>query len=115
MQDIKTLISRIVEFRDARNWAQFHKPKDMAISLSLECAELLEHFQWKNDQEVREHILANREALGDELSDILYWVLLFAHDLGIDLQTAFEAKMAKNEVKYPVEKAKDRHTKYDRL
>jgi dCTP diphosphatase len=104
-----------VEFRDARNWKQFHNPKDLALSLVLEAAEVLEHFQWKNDAEMKEYVRAHQGEIGDELADVLYWVALMASDLDIDLPRAFAEKMEKNGLKYPIEKAKGRHTKYTEL
>ena len=115
MSELAALAAKVIAFRDARDWSRFHKPKDMAISLMLEAAEVAEHFQWKDEEEVRRHVESEREALGDELADVLYWVLLLSHDLGIDLPAAFQRKMLKNEAKYPVEKARGRHTKYDAL
>ena len=109
------LVSRIISFRDNRDWKQFHNPKDMAISLQLEAAEFLEHFQWKNEQEIEEHLLAHKSDVSDELADVLYWVLLIASDLDINLVTALSTKMEKNEKKYPVDKAKGKHTKYTDL
>jgi NTP pyrophosphatase (non-canonical NTP hydrolase) len=115
MPDLTNLQSQIIAFRDARDWQQFHNPKDMAISLCLEAAELLEHFQWKNPEEIKAHLKANKTDVEDELIDVLYWVLLMAHDLDIDIEQAFANKLAKNEQKYPVEKAKSKHQKYDKL
>ena len=115
MTTIAELVERVLRFRNERDWAQFHKPKDLAISLMLEAAEVAEHFQWRNDQEIAEHVEQQREAIGDELSDVLYWVLVLAHDLKVDLPRAFQSKMKKNELKYPVEKAKGRHSKYTNI
>jgi dCTP diphosphatase len=116
MQDsLHALTQRILAIRDARDWKQFHNPKDLALSLVLEATELLELFQWKNGSELQEHLIKHKSELGDELSDVLYWVLLLSHDLGIDLPAAFEAKMQKNEAKYPVDKARGTHTKYTNL
>ena len=116
MTTLKDLTDRIVSFRDARNWKQFHNPKDMALSLMLEAGEVAEHFQWKKPDEIEAHLAGEgRSALGDELSDVLYWVLLMAHDLGVDLPEAFDRKMEKNGEKYPVELARDRHSKYTSL
>ena len=106
---------RIISFRDERDWKQFHNPKDMAISLVLESTELLEHFQWKNDIEISEHLETKRSEVADELSDVLYWVILMANDLDIDLNKALSDKMDKNEAKYPVEKARGNHKKYTEL
>lgn len=115
MSDIEKLQLKLLEFRDKRNWQQFHNPKDVAISLCLEAAELLEHFQWKNQKEFQEHLKKNKPDVADELADVLNWVLLLAHDLEIDLVEASTAKIKKNAKKYPVDKAKDRHNKYTEL
>jgi NTP pyrophosphatase (non-canonical NTP hydrolase) len=114
MSDIKIFTTAITKFRDERDWKQFHNPKDLAISLNLEAAEVLEHFQWKSPQEIENHIKANKADIGEELADVLYWVLLLSHDLNIDLADAFEQKMLQNSAKYPVEKAKGSHAKYTR-
>jgi NTP pyrophosphatase (non-canonical NTP hydrolase) len=115
MSDIKNLTKRIIDFRDARDWKQFHNPKDVALSLSLEAAEVLEHFQWKNGQELDEYVQTHKEHIGEELADVLYWVLLMSHDLNIDITDALSKKMDKNEEKYAVEKAKGNHKKYTEL
>lgn len=109
------LTDRANAFRDARDWRQFHDPKDLMLSLSLEAAELLEHAQWRSGDDLKDHLSARREAVGEELSDILYWTLVLVDDLGIDLGEAFLRKLEKNEKKYPVEKARGRSTKYDQL
>ena len=115
MKKVEELTKRIVDFRDARDWKQFHNPKDLAISLSLEASEVLEHFQWKNKEEMEKYIVSDKEHIADELADVLYWVLLMGHDLNIDVLGALDKKQTKNEEKYPVEKAKGKHTKYNKL
>ena len=115
MTDIKKLTEEIVKFRDARDWKQFHNPKDCAISLSLEAAEVLEHFQWKTNAEIEEYLKDHKEHIADELADVLYWVLLMSHDLNIDIIDASYKKMEENNKKYSVEKAKGKHTKYNKL
>ena len=115
MKNIKDLIKRILSFRDARDWKQFHNPKDVALSLVLEATEVMEHFQWKNKEEIEKYIKTNKTEIGEELADVLYWVLLMSHDLKIDILGALENKILKNEKKYPVEKAKGKHTKYNKL
>lgn len=112
---LETLTTKIVAFREDRDWAQFHNPKDLALSLILEASEVLEHMQWANGEELAQRLQERREAVGEELSDVLYYTLLLAHDLGIDLTAAFEAKMAQNERKYPVEKARGSNKKYTEL
>lgn len=112
---IAELTALALRFRDERDWKQFHNPKDMAISLALESAELLELMQWRNGAELEKHLKAKNEALGDELADVLFWVLAIAHEHHIDLGDAFRKKIAKNEAKYPVHKAKGSAKKYTEL
>ena len=115
MPTINALTRKILAFRNARDWAQFHNPKDVAISLTLEAAELLEHFQWKTPAEIDRHLKTRKEAVADELADVLYYVLLLSHDLKIDPAKALASKLKKNAKKYPVAKAKGRITKYTEL
>lgn len=115
MSDLVELQKKVVAFRDARNWKQFHNPKDTAISLALEAAEFLEHFQWKSPVEIKKHIQKKHQDVSDELVDVLYWVLLIAHDLDVDLEKEFKRKMVVNAKKYPVAKAKSTHAKYTEL
>lgn len=115
MSDLKHLTKDIVNFRNKRDWKQFHNPKDCAISLSLEASELLEHFQWKSKEEIENYIKTNKKEIGEEIADVLYWVLLMSHDLKIDLKKALSDKMEKNKLKYPIEKSKGKHTKYNKL
>jgi len=114
-QKIEKLVAKIIKFRDARDWKQFHNPKDVALSLMLEAAEVLEHFQWKNQSEIKEHVKSKKEEIGEELADVLYWVLLLSDDLEIDVLDALDSKIKKNEQKYPVDKSKGKHTKYTDL
>lgn len=115
MSRIDELIVKIIDFRDARDWKQFHNPKDLALSLVLEAGEVLEHFQWKQHGEIEKHVTEAKSEIGEELADVLYWLLLMSHDLDIDLLAALDKKIEKNEKKYPVEKAKGNHTKYTNL
>lgn len=115
MADLKKLQEKVVEFRNKRDWAQFHKPKDLAISLSLEAGEVLEHFQWKNEEELEEYLKTNKKELGEELSDVLNYTLLLSHELDIDLEKSFLRKLGINAKKYPVKKAKGKATKYNKL
>lgn len=115
ISDIKDLTEKIIKFRDARDWKKFHNPKDIALSLVLEVAEVVEHFQWKSQTEIDEYIKTNKEEIGEELADVLYWVLLISHDLKIDIKKALKQKIKKNEKKYPVDKSRGKHTKYNKL
>lgn len=112
---LKALTKRVIDIRDARDWKQFHNPKDVALSLVLEATEVLEHMQWKNNRQLDEYIAQNKDNIGEELSDVLFWVVLMSHDLGIDLAEAFEEKIKKNELKYPVDKARGVSKKYTEL
>jgi len=94
---------------------QFHNHKDMALSLVLEAAEVMEHFQWKSQQEIDEYAKTHKEHIGEELADVAAYLFELADNLGIDLGKALEDKLKKNDEKYPVEKAKGKHTKYTQL
>jgi NTP pyrophosphatase (non-canonical NTP hydrolase) len=115
MKNVKDITERIIAFRDARNWKQFHNPKDVALSLVLEAGEVMEHFQWKSKEEMEKYVIEAKEKIGEELADVLYWILLMGHDFNIDVLNALDKKMKINEAKYPVEKAKGKHTKYNKL
>lgn len=112
---LKELQEMVIAFRDARDWGQFNNPKDCAISLSLESAEILEHFLWRKEDETREYVAAHREEIGDELADALFNVLLLAEVTGVELEDAFRRKLVKIGEKYPVDKAKGRKEKYTEL
>ena len=105
-------IARVVNFRDARNWRQFHTPKDLAISMSLEASELLELFQWSGTDL---HCEQNREKLKEELADVLSYCILLADVCGFDLDEIMNEKVTQNEAKYPVEKAYGKADKYTKL
>lgn len=109
LPELQEIIRRFI---DERDWSKFHNPKDLAISLSLEAAEVLEHFQWKNSDEIAAYIKRGKSEVGDELADVLYWTLLLADKMNIDLVDAFNEKMEKNRNKYPIAKAKGNHKKY---
>ncbi len=112
MSDISDIQSKIRQFCQDRDWDQFHNPKDLALSLVLESAEVLEHFQWKNNSEVIEHVRDHKDDIAEELSDVLYWTLRMADKLDIDIVNAFNKKLIKNNQKYPIAKAKGNHKKY---
>ncbi len=117
MSDFDALTAALLEFRDARDWRQFHSLRNLITSLNLEAAELLELTQWKSDAEV-EALTGNQvahEALSDECADILLYLLLIANTAGIDLAEAARAKLVKNAQKYPVEKSFGSRAKYNEL
>ena len=115
MSEIKKIIRKIKKFRDDRDWAQFHNHKDMALSLVLEAAEVLEHFQWKKPSEVITHAKKCKDEIADELADVAMYLFELSDNIGVDLSKAIEIKMAKNHQKYPVAKAKGKHIKYNKL
>lgn len=115
MPDLMELRDLVLKFVNERDWDQFHSPKDLAISLNLEAAEVLEHFQWKSEEEIKSYVKTNKEDISDELSDVLYWVILIANNLDIDIPKSFKKKMLKNSKKYPINKAKGKHSKYTEL
>lgn len=108
----KETMKAINRFRDERHWRQFHNPKDLAISISLEASELLELFQWKSNEEV---VMSNQERMKEELADVLIYAAMLADDLNFDLDEIVMEKLEKNAVKYPVEKSLGRKEKYDKL
>ncbi len=103
---------KIRAFRDERDWGQFHNPKDMAMALSIEAGELMEHFLWKGPEELDGRVEERREEIEDEMADIAIYLVELADNLGIDLLGAMERKMAKNAAKYPVEKVRGSSKKY---
>jgi NTP pyrophosphatase (non-canonical NTP hydrolase) len=107
MSDIAELQDKIIQFRDARNWKQFHNSKDLALCLNVEASELLELFLWRAPEEV------DQGKLRAELADVFYAVLLLARENGIDLKEALITKLAENECKYPVEKSWGSNRKYN--
>jgi NTP pyrophosphatase (non-canonical NTP hydrolase) len=112
---MQEILEKIKAFRDERDWMKFHDPKNLAVSIVIEAAELLEHFQWKDEIAVEHHIARNREDIADEIADVAMYLVELADNLGIDLIKAMEAKLDKNAKKYPVAKAKGIATKYDKL
>lgn len=112
---IAALRDEVLAFRDARDWAQFHNPKDLALAMSIEVAEILELFRFQTDPEIRAQVEAGLPELGHELADVLYWVLLLSHEVGVDLASALEEKLALSGQRYPVQLARGRKEKYTRL
>ena len=114
---LAALTRAALRFRDEREWKQFHNFKDLAITLALESAEVLEHAQWKTATELEQHLTdpRQREHVADELADVLHVLLLLAEHAKIDLAQAFAAKLKKTAKKYPVERARGSAKKYDQL
>ena len=111
------LKARVLAFAEAREWLEFHAPKNLAMALAAEAGELLEPMLWLSPEASRAlpDDLVKRQALADELADVVIYALQFANVTGIDLATAITTKMAANAEKYPVERARGRAEKYDEL
>lgn len=109
MSDLEALIQQWIAFRDERDWAQFHNPKDLALGLSIEAAELNELFLWKKPEE------ADMAKVREELADVFGFAFLMAHHYGFDIREIVEEKLAKNAAKYPVEKSRGSNKKYTEL
>jgi len=111
------LKNRLLDFRDARDWRQFHSLKDLILSLNLEAGELLELTQWKSETDFESEARneAMRQRLAEECSDVLLYLLLIAERAGIDIQAVAAQKIAANEIKYPVSKARGTAAKYTEL
>lgn len=107
-----SLEKKINEFRDERDWRQFHNEKDLAISISLEAAELLELFQWNSSEET---IQTKRNEIEDELADVMIYSMMLASNLELDVEEIILNKLKKNNEKYPVEKSKGNKEKYTDL
>ena len=105
-------IKQVLKFRDDRNWKQFHNPKDLAISISLEAAELLEVFQWSADDVICE---SKKDRIKEELADVVNYCILMADACNLDLDEIVQAKIKRNNEKYPVEKAYGSKEKYTEL
>jgi len=105
MKSIIDLQQKVIEFRDKRGWKKYYKPKDLAISLVLEVAEVLEHFQWKDEKEQDKYVAKHKQEIADELSDVLHNILLIAHEFDIDIEKAFLEKLNKTEKKYPIKQS----------
>jgi NTP pyrophosphatase (non-canonical NTP hydrolase) len=112
---VEEVLKRIRQFRDERDWMKFHDPKNLAVSISIEAAELLEQFQWKSATEVEKHVADHKERISDEIADVAIYLLELSDNLGINLESAIVAKLEKNAAKYPVEKARGVSTKYTDL
>ena len=112
---LEELTRRVVGFRDERDWKQFHSPRNLAVSISVQAAELLELFQWSSDDSLAEDLAARHDDVERGLADVLIYALLLAHDSDIDLEGAITRKLAENASKYPAEKAKGSRRKYTDL
>ena len=112
---IDDLARSLRAFADERDWGQFHSPKNLASALSVEAAELLEHFQWLTEAQSRELAPDKKAAVAEELADVLLYLVQIADKLDVDLLEAAQLKLVKNAARYPVDKAAGTSTKYNEL
>jgi NTP pyrophosphatase (non-canonical NTP hydrolase) len=112
---LKAFEQKIIAFRDRRDWAQFHSPKNLSQALAVEAAELQEIFLWQTSHASRRPSAANRHRAESELADIFIYLTYLCHELDVDMVQAAENKLIENEKKYPVHKARGNSRKYDQL
>ena len=110
--ELAMLRDKLRAFAEARDWDQFHSPKNLSMALMVETAELLEHFQWLTEAQSAELPAATKQAVGEELADILLYLVRLSDKLGIDLREAALLKLEKNAVKYPADKVRGSARKY---
>jgi dCTP diphosphatase len=110
--ELLILRDKLRVFAEAREWDQFHSPKNLSMALMVEVAELMEHFQWLTEAQSFSLAAENKVAVGEELADILLYLIRLSDKLGVDLQQAALRKLEKNAVKYPVEQVRGSAKKY---
>ncbi len=112
---VNSFLKKLLKFRDDRDWQQFHNPKNLAISLSLEANEVLEHFQWLDLAQSKTYSRQHKAEIAEEMADVFNYLLLLAHDLDIDIVEESAKKLDKSKDKYPVAKSKGSSKKYTKL
>ncbi len=114
-ESFRQLAAKVKKFAAERDWDQFHSPKNLCMALSVECAELMEHFQWLTEEQSRSIPPATMAEVKEELADVLVYAMRLSQVLGVDLLAAGHAKLLVNAAKYPVEKSRGSAKKYSRL
>lgn len=112
---IEELTAEIRAFRDARDWLQFHNPKELAVAITAEAGELLQHFVWQSPEQSDRRMVERKDAIQSEIADVAILLFELADNAGIDLGTAMRNKLALNEKRYPVESARGSNKKYNEL
>jgi len=112
---IEALTAEIRAFRDARDWLQFHNPKELAVAITAEAGELLQHFVWQDAAQCEQRVKERRAEIESEIADVAILLFELADNSGIDLAAAMRAKLARNEERYPVAKARGSNKKYNEL
>lgn len=112
---IQEITAEIRAFRDARDWKQFHSPKDLAVAITAEAGELLQHFVWQTPEQSALRAVERKDEISQEMADVAILLFEMADDIGVDLAKAMRAKIARNEQRYPLEKARGSNKKYNEL
>jgi dCTP diphosphatase len=112
---IAELTARIQRFVEARDWRQYHNPKDLSVAIAAEAGELMQHFVWQQDRQIEARVSAKREEIASEIADVAILLFELADNLGLKLGDVMAAKLARNDERYPVEKSRGNNLKYSEL
>ena len=112
---ISVLTAQIQTFVDAREWRKYHNAKDLAVAIAAEAGELMQHFVWQQEEQIEKRLENNREEIASEIADVAILLFEFADNLGMNLGEVMQAKIARNDVRYPVEKSRGNNLKYSEL
>ena len=112
---IAALTAQIQTFVDAREWRKFHNAKDLAVAIAAEAGELMQHFVWQQEDQIENRLEKNREEIASEIADVAILLFEFADNLGMNLGEVMQAKIARNDIRYPVEKSRGNNLKYSEL
>ena len=112
---IAELTAQIQTFVDARDWRKFHNPKDLSVAIAAEAGELMQHFVWQQEEQIEKRLEKNREEIASEIADVAILLFEFADNLGMNLGEVMQAKIARNDIRYPVEKSRGNNLKYSEL
>ena len=110
---VQELKDKVKKFCEDRDWDKYHNAKDLAIGITTEASELLEHFRFKSEEDIKEILKSKKQKVSEELADVFYFVLRLAQKYDIDLAKELGKKLRKNEFRYPIEKSKGSNKKYD--
>lgn len=112
---IAELTAQIQSFVDAREWRKFHNAKDLAVAIAAEAGELMQHFVWQQEEQIEKRLVDHRQEIASEIADVAILLFEFADNLGMNLGEVMQAKIAHNDVRYPVEKSRGNNLKYSEL
>jgi NTP pyrophosphatase (non-canonical NTP hydrolase) len=112
---IADLTARIQSFVDARDWRKFHNPKDLSVAIAAEAGELMQHFVWQQDDQITARVEVRRDEIASEIADVAILLFELADNLGFKLGDVMETKIARNDIRYPVEKSRGNNLKYSEL